>query len=218
MFTGIVEQTGVVAALIKTSPVARLALSAGRFFDDLKTGDSLAVSGVCLTVSQARKGFAEFELSPESLKRTTLGNLKISDKVNLEKALPLTGRLGGHLVSGHIDGVGEIKNKLSAAGSQELFLSVPSEILRYLVPRGSIAVDGVSLTVVDFRDGLLQVMIIPHTAKTSTMGEAQIGDQVNIEVDMLSKYIERHLKGEPKGVTEEMMLRVGFLPLGWMDN
>ena len=218
MFTGIIEQVGVVAALIRGSSSAKLAVSANKYFDDVKVGDSIAVNGVCLTITHCRRGFAEFDISSESLKRSTLGELKISDKVNLEKAVQLSGRLGGHLMTGHIDGVGEIRDKAGTGDGFELSLSVPSEILRYLVSKGSIAVDGISLTIADFRDGLVKIAVIAHTAKNSTLGSKGIGDRVNIEIDLLSKYIEKHLKGEPRGITDETMVRVGFLPLGWTDN
>lgn len=193
-------------------------IAASKIFDDLKVGDSIAVDGACLTVTSERRGFAEFDLSSETLKKTTLGELRIGDKVNLERALPVNGRLGGHLVTGHVDGVGEIRSKVARAEGVDLQLSVPSEILRYLVVKGSVAVDGVSLTVADFRDGLLSVALVPQTLKATNLGARSVGDRVNIEVDLLSKYIERHLRGEPKGVTEETMMRVGFLPMGWIDN
>lgn len=218
MFTGIIEQVGIAAALVRGSQSERLAISAGKIFEDLKVGDSISVNGVCLTATHVRRNFAEFDLSLETLKKTTLGELRIGDKVNLERALPLSGRLGGHLVMGHIDGVGEIKDKVVSGEGFDLYLSIPSEILCYLVPKGSIAVDGVSLTVADFRDGLLRISIVPHTAKATTLGERNIGDKVNVEVDLLSKYIERHLRGEPKGITEETMVRMGILPMGWTDN
>jgi len=218
MFTGIIEQIGVVASLIRGPQSAKLAVSAGKYFDELKPGESVAVDGVCLTAASVRRGFAEFDLSSETLGKSTLGELRIGDKTNLEKALPISGRLGGHLVTGHIDGVGEIRKKAVSGESLELFLSVPSEILRYLVPKGSIAVNGVSLTAADFMDGLLRISIVPHTARTTTLGKFSVGERVNIEVDLLSKYIEKHLRGEPKGITDETMMRVGFLPMGWVDN
>jgi riboflavin synthase len=218
MFTGIIEQVGTVAALVRGAQSAKIAVAAAHIYEDAKIGDSLAVSGVCLTVTHVRRGFAEFDLSSETLKNTTLGDLKISDKVNLEKALPVNGRLGGHLVTGHIDGTAEIKNKVVSGEGFDLYLSVPSEILRYLVPKGSITLDGVSLTVADFIDGRLKISVIPHTARATTLQNCNIGDRVNIEVDLLSKYIEKHLRGEPKGITEETMVRVGFLPMGWMEN
>ncbi|MFH1386906.1 MAG: riboflavin synthase [bacterium] len=219
MFTGIVEQIGVVASVIKLQQMMKLAISAGKFYDDLKVGESVAVNGVCLTATTVRRGFAEFDAASETLKRSTIGDLRISSHVNLEKALPLSGRLGGHIMTGHVDGMAEVKNKiLTGEGSFELYLSIPSELLRYLVPKGSIAVDGVSLTVADIRDGLLRVVVIPQTAKTTTLGLLNVSDRVNVEVDLLSKYIERHLLKEPATISEEMMLKVGFLPMGWIDN
>ncbi|MBI5078623.1 riboflavin synthase, partial [Candidatus Saganbacteria bacterium] len=216
MFTGIIEQIGITATLIRGAHSAKLAVSAGRIFEGVKVGESVSVNGVCLTVTHVRRNFAEFDLSPETLKRTTIGELRVGDRVNLERALPVSGRLGGHLVTGHVDGVGEIKNKIISGEGFDLYFSVPSEILGYLVLKGAVTIDGVSLTVADFRDGLLRVSVVPHTAKTTILGERNIGDRVNVEVDILSKYIEKHLRGEPKGITEETMVRVGFLPMGWM--
>jgi riboflavin synthase len=218
MFTGIIEQVGVVASFIRGQQSAKLMIAAAKIFDDLKVGDSVAVNGACLTVTHERRGFAEFDLSAETLKKTTLGELRIGDKVNLERALLVSGRLGGHLVTGHIDGLGEIRSKVARAEGVELQLSVPSELLRYLVTKGSIAVDGVSLTVADFYDGLFTVAIVPQTLKGTNLAQRGVGDRVNLEVDILSKYIEKHLRGEPKGITDETMMRVGFLPMGWTDN
>lgn len=218
MFTGIIEQIGLVAGVIRTSNSARIAVSAPKLFDDAKLGDSVSINGVCLTIVHLRRNFAEFDLSGETLKKSSLGDIKIGDRVNLERALPVNGRLGGHMVTGHIDGLAEIRNKVASGDGFDLYLSIPSEILRYLVPKGSVAIDGVSLTAADFIDGLLRIAVIPHTAKTTILGEARIGARVNIEVDLLSKYIEKHLSSEPKGITDEMMTRVGFLPMGWIDN
>lgn len=218
MFTGIVEQVGIVAALMRGASSAKAAISAPKVFDDAKVGDSIMVNGICLTVTHTRRNFAEFDLSAETLKRTTLGELRIGDRVNLERALLISSRLGGHLVSGHIDGVGEIRSKVVSGEAFDLYLSVPSEILRYLVVKGSIAVDGISLTIADFRDGLVRFSVVPQTAKATNLAERGVGDKVNVEVDLLSKYIERHLGVEPKSITEETMMRVGFLPMGWMEN
>src|SRR3989344_4026310 len=218
MFTGIIEQTGIAASIMRGSQGAKLAVSAAKIFDDVKVGDSIAVNGVCLTATGVRRNFSEFDLSPETLKKSTFGEIKIGDRVNLEKALPVPGRLGGHLMTGHADGVGEIKNLVKIGEGLDLYLSIPSEILRYLVPQGSLAIDGVSLTVADCRDGLLKVAVITLTARATTLGIKNVGERVNIEVDLISKYNEKHLKGEPKASTEEMMVKVGFLPMGWVDN
>jgi riboflavin synthase len=147
-----------------------------------------------------------------------LSDLRISDQANLERALPVAGRLGGHLVSGHIDGVGEIRKKVPQDKGLELYLSLPSDLLRYLVPKGSIAIDGISLTVADLRNDLLVVSVIPQTARTTTLAFRAIGDKVNIEVDLLSKYIEKHLQRQSGGVGDEMLSRMGYLPMGWTDN
>lgn len=214
MFTGIIEEQGVVTSIIKGSNRARLTISAEKTLKDLKIGESIAVNGVCLTIVNLRKNFVEFDVSSESLKNTTLGELSIGERVNLERALLLSARWGGHFVTGHIDGIGEIKNKIN----NELYLSLPSDLLRYLVPKGPIAIEGISLTIAEIREGLVKIAIIPHTAKSTTLGEKSIGDKVNIEVDILSKYIERHLHGEAKEVTNDTLVKVGFLPLGWLDN
>ncbi|MBN3033798.1 MAG: riboflavin synthase [Candidatus Saganbacteria bacterium] len=218
MFTGIIEQVGVVASLIRGQQAAKLMIAAPKIFDGLAAGDSVAVNGACLTVSHERRGFAEFDLSAETLKKTTLGELRIGHKVNLERALPVAGRLGGHLVTGHVDGMGEVRGKVARAEGVEMQLSVPSDLVHYLVAKGSLAVDGVSLTVADFRDGLVGIAVVPHTLKATNLSLRNVGDRVNLEVDILSKYIERHLRGEPRGISDETMMRVGFLPMNWSDN
>lgn len=219
MFTGIIEELGIVTSFIRGHSAAKLTVSVGRDLSASKTGDSVAVNGICLTVTTVRRNFLEFDASPETIKRTALVDLKIGDRVNLERALPVNGRLGGHLVTGHVDGIGEVRQKIALEKAFELHFSLPSELIRYLVPKGSVTLDGVSLTVGDFLDGLLVVTIIPHSAEKTTLGSLNVGDRVNVEVDILSKYIERHLRGEAKpGITEETMLRAGFLPMGWMEN
>lgn len=219
MFTGIIEELGIVTSIIRGSSAGKLTLSVSRNLAAAKVGDSIAVNGVCLTVTNIRRNFLEFDLSTETLKRSTFNETKIGDKVNLERALPMTGRLGGHIVSGHVDGMGEIRKKLAKGKGFELHLSLPSELLRYLVPKGSITIDGISLTVADLRGGLVLISLIPQTARATTLGEKNVGDHVNIEVDILSKYIERHLKGElSKGMTEEVLTKGGYLPMGWIEN
>ncbi|MEA3494177.1 MAG: riboflavin synthase [Candidatus Margulisiibacteriota bacterium] len=218
MFSGIIEELGIVTSLIRGLQSAKLALSVSKNFTALKVGESIAVNGVCLTVANIRKNSLEFDVSPESLKRSNLQYLKIGDKVNLERALLLSGRLGGHIVTGHVDGVGEIRSKILRDKHVEFQVSVPSKLLNYFVPKGSITIDGISLTVSDVKNLLLIVNIIPHTAKTTTLGDLDVGDRVNIEVDILSKYIERHLKREAGNINEETLSRVGFFPMGWIDN
>lgn len=218
MFTGLIEELGIVASFIRGAQLAKLVISVGKELASTKVGESLAVNGVCLTVTTVRRNFLEFDISAETLKKSTLADLKISDKVNLERALPVAGRLGGHLVSGHIDGVGEIRKKIPQDKGFEFHFSLPSDLLRYLVPKGSIAIDGISLTVADLRNDLLVVSVIPHTSKATSLADKNIGEKVNIEVDMLSKYIEKHLHKQMGGINEEILNQVGYMPMGWIDN
>ncbi|NQT30003.1 MAG: riboflavin synthase [Candidatus Saganbacteria bacterium] len=218
MFTGIIEELGVVTSIIRDSAAAKLTVSASKQFAGTRVGESIAINGACLTVTNLRRNFIEFDISKETLNKTTLGILRIGDKVNLERALLISGRMGGHMVTGHVDGVGEIKNKIVSGRGFVLHISIPSALLRYLVSKGSICVDGVSLTVADVRKALLVVGVVPHTAGATTLGAKDIGDRVNIEVDILSKYIERQLRGEVKGVSEEMMVKAGFFPMGLIEN
>ena len=218
MFTGIIEELGVVASLIQSSQIGKLAVSSPQIAAAVKIGESVAVNGVCLTVTNQHRNIMEFDVSLETIKKTTLRDLRIGDKVNLERALLISSRVGGHMVSGHIDGVGEIKNRIAQGKGFELHISLPSDLIRYLVPRGSIAIDGISLTVADLREGLAVIAVIPHSAGATNLGLKKIGDRVNVEVDMLSKYIERHLSMKMGGVAQDPMMRVGYLPMGWTDN
>ncbi len=219
MFTGIIEELGIVTSIIRSPQTGRLAVSAAKIGSEVKAGDSIAVNGVCLTATSVRRKMIEFDLSAETQKRSTLQDLKIGERVNLERALAVAGRLGGHLVSGHVDGIGEIRKKVSSGKGFNLYISLPSSLLNYLVPKGSIALDGVSLTIVGLRNGLLVVSIIPHTAESTSFKNKNVGDRVNIEVDILSKYVEKHLRGNvDKDMFEDTLVRTGFLPLGWIDN
>ncbi|MFH1826271.1 MAG: riboflavin synthase [bacterium] len=219
MFTGIIEELGVVTSLVRSASSGKLVISVNQEISQSKIGDSIGVNGVCLTITGIRRNLLEFDISFETIKRTALQDLKIGARVNLERALRLADRLGGHIVNGHVDGVAEIRKIIKAGKGFDLYLSLPSELIRYIVPKASVAIDGVSLTVADMRDGLVMIAVIPHTVATTTLGERRIGDRVNIEVDVLSKYIEQHLKGEvKKGISEETMTRVGFMPMGWIEN
>jgi riboflavin synthase len=218
MFTGIIEDQGVVTSFIPSSHNAKLVVACGTKINDLKAGDSMCVNGVCLTVSKIRRNFAEFDLSPETIKRTNFIDLKIGSKVNLERALTPSTRMGGHIVSGHIDGLAEVREKIQQNKGFELSLSLPSNLLRYLVPKGSIAVEGVSLTIADIRDDLVVIAVIPVTAAETVLGNLRIGDRVNVEVDMLSKYVERHLQAVQEPLPSDVVTRVGFMPMGWIEN
>ncbi|MBI5026060.1 MAG: riboflavin synthase [Nitrospirae bacterium] len=194
MFTGLVECSGEVSSIKKTPTCARLVVKAdlGR---DVKIGDSIAVNGVCLTVVNSDSGIA-FDISPETMKSTNLGNLKVRDKVNLERALTPTDRLGGHIVTGHVDAAGTIMERRQTGEYTYYRIEVPEGVMRYLVKKGSVAVDGISLTVVSLDETSFTVAIIPHTMEVTNIGDKTAGDTVNIEADILGKYVERFLSRE----------------------
>jgi riboflavin synthase len=184
MFTGIVEELGTVVAVAPD----RVRLSAATVLADAEVGDSIAVDGCCLTLVELGEGWWDADVSAETLKRTTLGDLQPGDRVNLERPVRAQDRLGGHIVQGHVDGVGEIVEP-----ALDLRVRMPRDLLRYVVEKGSIAVDGVSLTVVDVLDDGFTVALIPHTARVTTLGLKGPGDPVNLEVDVTVKYVERLL-------------------------
>jgi len=188
MFTGIVEETGKVLRL-NVRDGATIEIKADSVVEDLGIGDSICVSGVCLTVVQVGDGKFTADLSIETLKRSTLGNLSPGSLVNLERALMLGKRLGGHIVLGHVDAVGTIRQHSRMANSFLIGIEVDDELSKYIVPKGSIAVDGISLTVVDCRKGWFSVSAIPHTINVTTLGFSEVGAKVNVEVDMLAKYV-----------------------------
>ncbi|HEX5487598.1 MAG TPA: riboflavin synthase [Rhodanobacteraceae bacterium] len=194
MFTGIIEATGTIAGRQERGGDLRLTVAAPDLdLSDVAPGDSIAVSGCCLTVV-AREGDAlAFDVSNESLLLTTLGSLREGDAVNLEKAMRLSDRLGGHLVSGHIDGLGTLVAVEPDARSQRWRIEVPPALSRYIAAKGSICVDGVSLTVNAAEDGRFDVNLIPHTVAVTTFRDRRVGDRVNLEVDMLARHVERLL-------------------------
>ena len=196
MFTGIVQAVGRVRTIEKRGADARLALdAAGLGLEDVAIGDSIAVAGVCLTVvALDASGFA-FDVSPETLSRTTLGTLAAGDPVNLEKSLRLADRLGGHLVAGHVDGVGKVVAVHDDGAAQRWIFSAPQTLARYIAVKGSIAIDGTSLTVNEVDGDTFGVTLIPHTLAVTTFGARKAGDAVNLEVDLVARYVER-LYGE----------------------
>jgi len=208
MFTGIILELGKVISVEKIAQGAKLKIFSEKLIKDSQIGDSIAVNGVCLTVTEIdrTKKALSFELSYETLKKTTLGELKKDSPVNLESALTLNTKLGGHLVSGHVDGVGVIKKVEKTGDYIKIEIEAPQEVLRYCVPKGSIAVDGISLTVVDLFTNSFSVVIIPHTLKMTTLGFKNVGDSVNLEPDIIAKYVER-LIGNMKNDRDEELLR-----------
>jgi riboflavin synthase len=194
MFTGIVEEMGAVTAVEKTLAGTRLTILAATVLSDLRIGDSVSINGTCLTVvTKGERNFA-VEVSPETLSVTTLGHLTTGAPVNLERAMKLNERIGGHLVAGHVDGVGTIRGRHQEGNAIFFTIEAPHEILRYCVVKGSITVDGISLTVNDVTEKGFSIAIIPHTAKVTTLGLKQPGDSVNLEADLIGKYVERLLQ------------------------
>jgi len=194
MFTGIVEELGRVRAITHADGGARLELSCTVVIDDAAIGDSIAVNGCCLTVVELGDGWWAADAQVETLDRTTLGGLAPGDPVNLERPLQLGDRLGGHLVLGHVDGVGEVvKVEPQADGSTRVTVRAPVDLTRYLVEKGSVTVDGVSLTITTVDDAEFGVALIPHTLAVTTLGVRNAGDRVNLEADMIAKHVERLL-------------------------
>ena len=197
MFTGIIQTVGTVASIEQRGGDARLTISARDLcFDDVAVGDSICVSGVCLTAIALDGAQFATDVSVETLSRTTLGTLKIGNSVNLEKSLRLVDRLGGHLVSGHVDGVGKVIAVAPDARSQRWTFELPDALARYVAAKGSICIDGVSLTVNEVEHNRFGVNLIPHTIDVTTFRDKRAGDAVNIEVDLIARYVERLRLGE----------------------
>ncbi len=217
MFTGIIQAVGRIAALERRGGDVRLRVQAATLeLSDVKLGDSIAVSGACLTVVEKDEYHFAADASRETLARTTLGALRPGDRVNLEKALTLATPLGGHLVSGHVDGVGEVRARRAHGRSVVFRVSAPPGLARYIAAKGSICVDGVSLTVNVVEGADFEVNVVPHTLAHTTLGEWQPGHRVNIEVDMIARYLERLLWGERSvergsGLTRDGLERYGFI-------
>jgi riboflavin synthase len=192
MFTGIVEELGQVRATVPNEGGARIEIDAKRVVEDAVVGDSIAVNGCCLTVvDRSPTGFAADAVT-ETLQRTNLGDLRAGDPVNLERPLRLADRLGGHLVQGHVDGTGTLRQRTpNPDGSETMRFAAPREVLRYIVHKGSITVDGISLTVAALDDEAFSIAVIPHTLAVTTLGSAELGSRANLEVDLVAKYVER---------------------------
>ena len=194
MFTGIVEEIGTVTAIRKTGNAIRLGIRTGITFDDLKTGDSLCVNGVCLTVTSLQNNKVVFaDVSPETIRKTEFSQLKTNSKVNLERAMLNNGRFGGHFVTGHIDGTATLLKNTREDNSFIYTFSCSKEITDGIVKKGSITVNGISLTIADFTDTSFSVAIIPHTIQNTNLQFLKTGDSVNIECDILGKYIRRKI-------------------------
>ncbi len=193
MFTGIIVEMGDAVAVERKGSIAQLLLNSKEVIKDAKIGDSVSVNGTCLTIVEIIGTAMKFDLSDETMRSTNLGSLKPGDSVNLEPSLRPDSRLGGHFVSGHVDDIGRIKSKVKMGDAFKVEIEASERILHFLVEKGSVAVDGISLTVVDILKGSFTVVIIPHTSRLTTMGFKGPGDTVNIEVDLIGKYVARFL-------------------------
>jgi riboflavin synthase len=211
MFTGIIEEMGSVKTLRHEAGAARLTISASTVLGGTALGDSICVNGVCLTVVDMGKSEFSADVANETLKVTNLGELQIGQKVNLERALQLSARIGGHLVTGHVDAVGRIREKRQESNSWRVFIDAPESTHRTIIKKGSVAVDGISLTVADVDKTGFSIAMIPHTAKVTTLGFKSAGDSVNLETDIIGKYVERLLSGRVEdGVNLELLKKTGF--------
>ena len=207
MFTGIVEELGKVESI----STGKLIVSAQKAIEGTDLGDSIAVNGVCLTVISIAGNRLSFETMPETLKRTNLGLLGVDDEVNLERALAVSGRMGGHFVQGHVDGTSQIQSLESDDGATIVRFKAPKELMRYIVEKGFIAVDGTSLTVVDCDVSSFSVSLVGYTKQNTNLSKKRVSDTVNLEVDILAKYVENLTKGQKSDITLGMLAEHGFL-------
>jgi riboflavin synthase len=203
MFTGIVEELGAVEALTDLGDSVRLQVHGPLVVEDAGHGDSIAVNGVCLTVVESGDGFFTADVMRETLDRSSLGALRPGDAVNLERSLRVDGRLGGHVVQGHVDGTGSVLARTPSEHWEVVRVSLPADLARYVVLKGSIAVDGVSLTVTSVDDTAFEVSLIPTTLALTTLGRTRVGEDVNLEVDVLAKYVERLMTSHTLATTTE---------------
>lgn len=201
MFTGLVEEVGTLESSTGNGQASRLVIRAQRVLEGVKLGDSIAVNGICLTVTSFSARHFSVDVMPETMKKTTLRHLRTGQRVNLERAMRMGDRFGGHIVSGHIDGTGTILSREPHANAVLFRIEAAPELLRYVIRQGSICVDGISLTVVDVADAHFSVSIIPHTLAATSLHDRRAGDQVNLETDIIGKYVERLLgyRGKPAG-------------------
>ena len=193
MFTGLVETMGRVHTLESRTAGLRLVIAAPAIVEGIEIGDSIAINGCCLTVVQITETLLGFDAGPETLACTNLGQKKVGDNINLERSVCLGDRLGGHIVTGHVDGLGELVQREDQQDWSTFWIIAPANLSLQMATKGSITVDGISLTLVDVTDEKFSVALIPHTLEVTTLGELQVGDQVNLETDLLAKYVQRQM-------------------------
>lgn len=216
MFTGIIEEVGTVENVKKVSEQAvQLTIESNKILEDVHIGDSIAVNGICLTVTNYTANSFQVDAMPETLKSTSLNGLKRGTKVNLERAMAANGRFGGHFVSGHVDGIGEILQKQKDQNAIYYNIEIPEELSRYVMHKGSITVDGISLTVFDVQEDVVTISLIPHTASETILGSKGKGDIVNIECDLLAKHVQHLLQREnaeeKSTISEDFLKTNGFI-------
>lgn len=217
MFTGLVEELGTVQRLARQGNSYHLTVGAKKVLENLKIGDSVAVNGACLTVVRMDDSGFTADVMPETVRLTNIGSLQPGSRVNLERTLRLCDGLDGHIVSGHVEGLGTISEQRPEGIAVVVTISTPPELLKYIIKKGSIAIDGISLTVTEVTDTSFSVSLIPHTAKETTLGLKKVGDSVNLETDILGKYVERMLtwnqkqEGKADTLDMNMLLENGFV-------
>jgi len=213
MFTGIIEEQGKVKAIQRDVNSMQLTIATSKVISDAQLGDSIAVNGVCLTITHLNNEEMTVDVMPETVKATNIHKLKLGDYVNLERAMSANGRFGGHIVSGHVDGVGIIKSKRPVSNAVYIEIELSKDLLENCIPKGSITIDGTSLTLFQVSDCSVTVSLIPHTYAETILGRKSVGDTVNIETDMLGKYVLHHLKKTEQtnsNITLDLLSRNGF--------
>jgi len=210
MFTGIIEEVGEIVSISHHAKSPKITIGAKKIFDDLALGDSISTNGVCLTVSDFTHSQFTADIMNESLSRSTLGSLRVGHLVNLERAMSANGRFGGHIVSGHIDGTGKIINIKKEDNATWYTIGTHKDIMNYIVEKGSIAIDGISLTVADLTSSSFKISIIPHTISNTILNDKKIGDKVNLENDLFAKYIEKFILNNNERITKTKLTQFGF--------
>ena len=221
MFTGIIEEIGTVTSIAKGAKSSKLTIRGDVIFQDMHIGDSIAVNGVCLTVTSKSENTFTADVMAETIRRSSLGSLNVGSYVNLERAMAANGRFGGHIVSGHIDGTGVIESFVKEDNAVWVTVKTPAKLLKYIIEKGSIAIDGISLTVAYVDDSCFKVSLIPHTGANTTLLDKRVGDIVNLENDVVGKYVEKLIAFDNKenlngnqsstGVTMDMLMSNGFM-------
>lgn len=212
MFTGIIEATGSIAQITPKGGDVQVRVNSGKLdLSDVALGDSIATNGVCLTVVEIFTDGYAADVSNETIKNTGFANYRAGQKVNLEKAMLPTTRFGGHMVSGHVDSVSKVAAIYDNGRAKDIWIYMPSELKQYIVKKGSITIDGISLTVNDVNESQFKLTIVPHTSAETTLDKINVGDDVNVEIDIIARYVERLINTKDSGVSMDLLARTGFL-------